>query len=51
MSEENNEATTTIPEVSEMKVPLWIKLMWIGFVIWLVWYVIMGLQASPETWA
>ncbi|MCB9936424.1 MAG: hypothetical protein H6840_12115 [Planctomycetes bacterium] len=44
-------AETTIPEVADQKVPLWIKLMWLGFIIWIIWYVIMGLQSTPESWA
>ncbi|MCA8917829.1 MAG: hypothetical protein KDB32_02005 [Planctomycetes bacterium] len=48
---ESERAETTIPEISEMKVPLWIKLMWAGFVIWLIWYIVMGLQSSPDKWA
>ncbi|MCB9893500.1 MAG: hypothetical protein H6839_03525 [Planctomycetes bacterium] len=44
-------AETTIPDTGELKVPLWIKLMWLGFVIWIIWYVVMGLQSSPDSWA
>ena len=47
----DQKAETTIPEVAEQKVPLWIKLMWLGFVIWLIWYVVEGLQSSPDKWA
>jgi len=46
-----NKADTSIPAVADQKVPLWIKLMWLGFAIWLIWYVIMGLQSSPDQWA
>lgn len=47
----DQKAETSIPEVANQRVPLWIKLMWLGFVIWLIWYVVMGLQATPDTWA
>lgn len=48
---ESEKAETTIPETAELKIPLWIKLMWVGFVIWLIWYVVMGMQSSPDKWA
>jgi hypothetical protein len=48
---EGEKAETTIPEVAEQKMPLWIKLMWLGAIIWIIWYVVMGLQSSPEKWA
>jgi len=48
---EDKQAETNIPEVADQRVPLWIKLMWVGFVIWLIWYVVMGLQSSPDKWA
>ena len=57
MAEETNtppadqQAEKSVPEVANQKVPLWIKLMWLGFVIWLIWYVVMGLQSSPDAWA
>ena len=48
---EGEKAETTIPEIEDRKVPLWIKLMWLGFFAWLIWYIIMGLQSSPDKWA
>ena len=49
--EPSEQVETTIPEVEDRKVPLWIKLMWVGAIIWVIWYVVMGLQSSPEKWA
>ncbi|MBZ0137689.1 MAG: hypothetical protein K8I27_15090 [Planctomycetes bacterium] len=48
---DDKKVETNIPEVADQRVPLWIKLMWVGFVVWLIWYVVMGLQSSPDKWA
>jgi hypothetical protein len=52
MSEENEQATSSdVPTTGHLKIPLWVKLMWLGFVLWLIWYVVFGLQSQPTTWA
>lgn len=34
----------------DIGVPLWIVLMWIAGIIWVIGYIILGLQATPTTW-
>jgi hypothetical protein len=39
-----------VPESGHMKIPLWIKLMWLGGMLWVLWYIIFGLRSTPTTW-
>lgn len=48
---DNESIETEIPGMDNPKIPLWIKLMWLGAVLFILWYIIFGLQASPTTWA
>jgi hypothetical protein len=49
-STESREHDPEVPESGHLKIPLWIKLMWLGGMLWLLWYIIFGLQSSPTTW-
>ena len=55
MTEPDNthELPAADPEVSQsghLKVPLWIKLMWLGGILWVLWYIFFGLKSTPTTW-
>lgn len=40
------------PETGHQRIPLWIKLMWLGGMAWVLWYIISGLiHNDPATWA
>lgn len=38
------------PKVAHGKVPLWIKIMWIAGILWIIGYVVLGLQSTPSNW-
>ncbi|MBI2059531.1 MAG: hypothetical protein HYT87_07135 [Nitrospirae bacterium] len=38
------------PNSAETGIPLWIKLMWAAGIIWILGYVYLGLQHTPENW-
>lgn len=40
-----------IPETGELKIPLWVKLMWLGGMAWVIWYIVSGMQSTPDKWA
>lgn len=48
---EDQTMPTAIPETGELKIPLWVKLMWLGGMAWVVWYIVFGMQSAPDKWA
>ncbi|MDC1141573.1 hypothetical protein OAU50_00655 [Planctomycetota bacterium] len=42
---------TDIPEIENLGIPLWVKLMWLVGIAWMIWYVVSGLSSEPATWA
>lgn len=51
MIPEDQRIETQIPETGDLRIPLWVKLMWLGGVAWVLWYIIFGLQSNPDQWA
>jgi hypothetical protein len=39
-----------IPKIENKKVPLWIIVMWVLGISWIVGYIFLGLQSSPQLW-
>lgn len=50
-NEQHDEAVPGAPEVGHLSIPLWVKMMWLGGMAWVLWYIIFGMQSQPDTWA
>jgi hypothetical protein len=49
-SENKITETSEIPNVGHQGIPTWIKIMWALGILWIIIYVIKGLNAGPATW-